>query len=113
MAEFDLEHSTNVILERCAISKYSLLKLLTTLHTEITKDIPKAFSEIVEVDETYLGGKWKNKRLKTRKLAAKQKQGRGTLKQPVFGILCRDGQVWAEIVETSKPLTFNRSSSAK
>ena len=99
ITEFDLEHSTNVILERCVISKYKLLKLLTALRTEMTKDIPEAFSGIGEVDETYLGGKWKNKRLKTRKCAGKQKRGRGTLKQPVFGILCRDGQVWAEIVD--------------
>jgi len=99
IAEFDLEHSTNIILERCAISKYKLLKLLTALRTEMTKDIPKAFSGIVEVDETYLGGKWKNKRLKTRKITGKQKRGRGTLKRPVFGILCRDGQVWAELVQ--------------
>ena len=99
IAEFDLEHSTNVILERCAISKYKLLKLLTALRTEMTKDIPKAFSGIVEVDETYLGGKWKNKRLKTRRFAIRPKRGRGTLKQPVFGILCRDGEVWAELVD--------------
>lgn len=27
------------------------------------------------------------------------KRGRGTKKQPVFGVLCRNGQVWAEIVD--------------
>ncbi len=27
------------------------------------------------------------------------KRGRGTLKQPVFGILCRGGKVWAQIIE--------------
>ncbi len=26
------------------------------------------------------------------------KRGRGTSKQAVFGILCRNGQVWAEVV---------------
>jgi transposase-like protein len=73
---------------------------LTALRTEVTKDISKAFSGVVEeVDETYLGGKWKNKRLKTRKFAERPKRGRGTLKQSVFGILCRDGQVWAELVD--------------
>jgi transposase len=41
------------------------------------------------------------------------KRGRGTRKQPVFGILCRNGQVWAEIVEnvdaaTLLPLIFSK-----
>ncbi len=30
---------------------------------------------------------------------AKSKKGRGTIKQPVLGILCRDGKVWAEIID--------------
>jgi transposase-like protein len=64
----------------------------------MTKDVPKAFEGIVEVDETYLGGKWINKR-KAVKLKQKSKRGRGTNKQPVFGILCRSGQVWAELIE--------------
>jgi len=50
----------------------------------------------VEVDETYLGGQWKNKRKTIRE--AGTKRGRGTKKQPVFGILCRNGTVWAEVV---------------
>lgn len=97
IAEFVLEHSTNVILERVAISKPRLLRFLTRLRTEMTKDIPAPFSGIVEVDETYLGGKWKNKRLSVKRKTA-TKRGRGTSKQPVFGILCRDGSVWAEVV---------------
>jgi transposase len=49
------------------------------------------------VDETYLGGQWKNKRRSVRDQGSKR--GRGTTKQPVFGILCRNGTVWAEVVE--------------
>lgn len=98
ISEFILEHSTNIILDRVDISKYKLLKILTLFRIEMTKDIPEIFEGIVEVDETYLGGKWINKR-KSVKLKQKSKRGRGTIKQPVFGILCRGGQVWAELIE--------------
>lgn len=98
ISEFILEHSTNTILDRVDISRYKLLKILTLFRIEVTKDIPSVFEGTVEVDETYLGGKWINKR-KAVKLKQKSKRGRGTLKQPVFGILCRNGQVWAELIE--------------
>ena len=60
------------------------------------RDIPGVFEGAVEVDETYIGGQWKNKR-KAEK-AQETKRGRGTRKQPVFGVLCRNGYVWAELV---------------
>jgi len=40
---------------------------------------------------------WKNKRRLVRDQGFKR--GRGTTKQPVLGILCRDGTVWAEVVD--------------
>ncbi|MEA2088718.1 MAG: hypothetical protein U9O55_02685 [Patescibacteria group bacterium] len=102
ISEFVLEHSTNTILDRINISKYKLLKILTLLRIEMTKDVPKIFEGIVEVDETYLGGQWKNKRLGIKKKAILQgkinKRGLGIIKQPAFGILCKNGTVWAEIV---------------
>jgi len=63
------------------------------------------------VDETYVGGQWKNMRKTTRDTGTKR--GRGTTKQPVFGILCRRGIVWAEVVDdvsaaTLQPLIKNR-----
>ena len=67
--------------------------------TEMTKDVPAIFSGTVEVDETYIGGQWKNKRLNVKKQRKQSKKGRGTTKQPAFGILCRNGVVWAELVE--------------
>jgi transposase len=98
ISEFLLEHSTDVILSRVSISKYKLLKILTLLRIVMTKDIPAVFTGTVEVDETYLGGQWKNKRLKTKQKLGKTKRGRGTFKQPAFGILCRGGKVWAELI---------------
>ena len=103
ISEFILEHSTNIILDRVNISKYKLLKALTIFRIEMTKDIPNVFSGTVEVDETYIGGQWKNKKLSIKKRALIQgkisKKGRGTTKQPAFGILCRNGTVWAELVD--------------
>ncbi len=39
------------------------------------KDIPDVFSGTVEVDETYLGGQWRNKRFSERKTGSKRGQG--------------------------------------
>ena len=98
VSEFVLEHSTNMILNRVDVSKYKLLKTLTLLRMKMTRDLPEVFEGTVEVDETYLGGQWKNKRLSLKKTVKQSKRGRGTTKQPVFGILCRNGKVWAELI---------------
>ena len=96
--EFLLEHSTNIILSRVDISKYMLLKILTLLRVAMTQDLPEVFEGNVEVDETYIGGQWKNKRLSVKHNQLYSKRGRGTTKQAVFGILCRNGKVWAELI---------------
>ena len=101
VSEFVLEHSTNIILARVKVSKYRLLKTLTLLRIAMSKDVPEVFFGIVEVDETYLGGQMKNRKLKERLTIKKiygNTRGFGTTKQPVFGILCRKGKVYAEIV---------------
>ena len=98
--EFLLEHSTETILTRVNISKYMLLKMLIIMRTAMTHDMPDVFEGTVEVDETYLGGQWKNKRLSVKRTGEKAKRGRGTTKQAVLGILCRKGKVWAELIES-------------
>ncbi len=91
--------SITVVAEEANLSKYIVLKALKRVREVMAKDVPKEFEGIVEVDETYLGGQWKFKRKSERKSAIRVKRGRGTLKQPVFGILCRGGKVWAQIIE--------------
>jgi len=78
VSEFLLEHSTNIILERVNISKYKLLKVLTLLRTLTTKDVPDVFERIVKLDETQTGF--------------------DIIGQPVFGILCRGGKVYAKVL---------------
>jgi transposase len=70
----------------------------------MAQDVPPVFSGTVEIDETYLGGAWRNKRRGER--AQGTKRGRGTTKQAVFGILCRGGQVWAEVVANVEARTL-------
>ena len=74
-------------------------KALRILRACMVSDVPEIFSGTVEVDETYLGGQWKNKRKGVKVQEEPSKRGRGTTKQPVFGILARNGQVWAELVD--------------
>lgn len=93
---FLLGQSSNRIAEESGVKRKKVLKVLTLIREMMTYDIPPAFEGIVEIDETYLGGSWRNKRKDIRAQGAKR--GRGTTKKAVFGILCRSGQVWAEIV---------------
>lgn len=54
----------------------------------------------VEVDESYHGAK------RRRGFHGKLKRGRGTQKQPVFGIFERDGQVFTEIIPDCRKKTL-------
>lgn len=103
--------SVDRIAEETHLERKRVLRALTLVRETMAHDIPGVFEGTVEIDETYLGGKWRNKRKDVR--AVKSKRGRGTTKQAVFGILCRSGQVWAEIVsdvaaETLLPLLRKR-----
>lgn len=101
---FVLEQSANRIQEQTTVSKYQILKALKVLREKMLIDIPEVFSGIVEVDETFLGPRMRNRRLKEKRAillahpGLKKVGGYATVKQPVFGILCRSGKVWAEVV---------------
>lgn len=81
------------IAQETGLHRQRVLRALMYVRMAMQRDIPDVFSGVVEVDETYLGGQWKNKRFQERKTGSKR--GRGTMKTPVFGILCRSGKVWA------------------
>jgi transposase len=94
---FLMEQNSNSIIERTKFERRRVFRALTKIRIVLAKDVPEIFSGTVEVDETYLGGQWKDKRKIIRDQGTKR--GRGTKKQPIFGILCRNGKVWAEVVD--------------
>ena len=105
--------SQNVALET-GFERKRVLRALLLVRRVMAQEIPDVFSGAVEIDETYLGGQWKNKR-RSQKIASAQR-ARGTQKTPVFGILCRNGKVWTEVVpnveaKTLIPLIKQRVSS--
>lgn len=101
-----LEQSIRGIEEQTGVSHYSVSKAVKILRAIMIKDIPGVFSGTVEVDETYLGGQKKNKAKKQlfkEMLAGEEsKRGHGTTKQPVFGILTRQGKVFAKLVDDTE-----------
>jgi hypothetical protein len=94
---FLMERSLNSKAEQTGFNKQWVMRALTKIRLVMLKHVPEIFSGTVEVDEPYRGGQWKNKRRSVHDQGSKR--GRGTTKQPVFGILCRNGTVWAEFVE--------------
>lgn len=108
---FVLGLSSNRLSEETGLHKQRVLRALTCLREALLREPDEVFAGVVEVDETYVGGQRRNQRKAQR--AVPSRHGRGTSKTPVFGILCRAGKVWAEVVpniqaETLLPLITKR-----
>lgn len=103
---FILGQPIREIEKQTKLSHYSVSLAVSLLRKAMTKDVPGIFSGTVEVDETYLGGQKKNKtkkQLLREKLSGREsKRGKGTTKQPVFGILTRQGKVFAKLVSDTE-----------
>ena len=95
--------SAQAIALETQLHRQRVLRALTMLREAMCGEVPPVFRGTVEIDETYVGGRWRNRR--NRPPGRTSPQGRGTtLKTPVFGILCRGGQVWAQVVpDCSRP----------
>lgn len=93
---FVLGLSSKQVTEESGLQRTRVLRALSAIRRALLLDPPEAFTGVVEVDETYVGGKRRNQRRLAR--AVRVKRGRGTMKTAVFGIRCRSGQVWAEVV---------------
>ena len=101
---FVLGQSAEVIAQEARLERKRVLRALIVVRQAMVRDVPHVFSGVVEVDETYLGGSWRNRRLAKRVQGTKR--GRGTTKQAVFGILCRGGLVWAQVVPNVEAKTL-------
>ncbi len=74
-------------------------KMAHHLRCIMLDDVPGLFKGTTEVDETYIGGQRKNKKLHIRRLSP-PKSGHGTDKLPIIGLLNRDSkQVYIQILD--------------
>ncbi|MFO8146413.1 MAG: IS1595 family transposase [Gillisia sp.] len=105
---FELGLTDNDIAERLELDYRRLHRLLLKVRKAIAayeNRTIQVLEKVVEVDESYFGAQFKNRRRKQREKLRKEgkvKRGRGAkkLKQPVFGIYERtDGLVYTELVE--------------
>lgn len=88
--------SAAAIAEETGLHRQRVLRALTRVRALLQAQVPPVFHGTVEVDEPDVGSRWRTWRHPRRVRGSKR--GRGTRKTPVFGILCRGGQVWAQVV---------------
>ena len=87
-------------LNRKTINRYYLhfrIRIMLNQQAEFQK-----FVGLIELDESYFGAG------RIRGFHGKLKKGRGTYKQPVFGIFERNGRVYTEIVPDCKKKTLQK-----
>lgn len=98
VAVFLRERTAVRIAEELSISLPTAHKMCSLLREHMHRDTPDVFVGPVEMDETYIGGQRKNKRLHIRRIQGKR--GHGTDKLPIMGVVCRSsGQVYVEVLQ--------------
>lgn len=77
-------------------------KMTRYLREIMLQDVPAMFNGTTEVDETYIGGQRKNKKLHIRRLSP-PKSGHGTDKLPIIGLFNRNTkQVYVQVLNRSE-----------
>jgi len=89
--------SSSGIAHETGFERKRILRALLWVRKAMTLDVPTVFTGKIQVTEAYLEDQSKNKTA-TQDLRD-IKEHRGTIKTPVFGILYRNGKVWAEVVD--------------
>ncbi len=100
-SDIDATKTSEILgLNRKTINRHFTL-FRQVIYDKQTTDKELFFGE-VELDEAYFGAK------RLRGINMPQKRGRGTWKQPVFGIFEREGRVYTEIVPNAKQATLRK-----
>lgn len=85
------------ITEQTSIGYNRALAMVNHIRIKMDASVPIHFNGPVEMDETYIGGQRKNKRLHIRRI--KGKKGHGTDKLPIVGIFDRNtGFVYVDVL---------------
>lgn len=111
---FSYGFTANKTSREVKLSQQRVHKCFTTIRAAIYDyeqfEMKEFFGE-VEVDETYVGPRFKNRRKSNRDYyrrikAVKRGRGAKTLLQPVFGLYQRDGRVYVEFIKDAEKKTL-------
>src|SRR4030042_4251690 len=100
---FSLDLNATQTSKLLRVNRKTINSYYTTFRIAIVFNQQDEFQKFVgkiECDESYFGAR------RVRGFHGKLKRGRGTMKQPVFGIFERNGRVYTEIVPNCKKKTL-------
>lgn len=90
------ERTIKRLSEEVGVSMKTAQRITEHFRIIMTNEVPKPFMGITEMDETYIGGQRKNKKLHIRRI--KGKRGHGTDKLPIVGLFNREsGSVYVHV----------------
>lgn len=102
------ERSILRVSSETGFSKNTAAKMTHLLRQRMAEEVPDTFVGRVEMDETYIGGQRKNKKLHIRRIKAKS--GHGTDKLPIVGLFSREsGQVVVHVEPRKLNIAFVRA----